>query len=70
MRFFSFVSVLLLVFQVFTVDAQVSEKTDLVIGDKHLLRSHILGEDRVINVYLPDDYNDTMAYDIVYLLDG
>lgn len=63
-------SIVVFTFQVFLLSAQVSSKTDLVIGDKHLLRSEILGEDRVLNVYLPDDYNDTTAYDIVYLLDG
>lgn len=63
------VSILFLV--LFTsVYAQVSSKIDLVIGDKHILRSQILKEDRVLNVYLPDDYNDTTAYNVVYLLDG
>ena len=70
MKIFNILSFCFLLFPVFITNAQVSSKTDLIIGDKHLLRSNILGEDRVLNVYLPDDYNDTTSYDIVYLLDG
>jgi len=42
------------------------------IGEVRTLRSAILGEDRVLNIYLPAGYNavDTARYPVVYLLDG
>jgi uncharacterized protein len=42
------------------------------LGTSYELRSAALGEKRIINVYLPDDYKrgDTTRYPVVYLLDG
>jgi uncharacterized protein len=35
------------------------------------LNSAVLGQDRVLNVWLPDGYNDTTAtYPVIYVLDG
>ncbi len=44
----------------------------LVIGSTHFLRSSVLSEDRVLNIYLPASYssNDTGRFPVIYLLDG
>lgn len=41
-------------------------------GETQYLRSQALGEDRVINIYLPDGYSPDSAarYPVIYLLDG
>lgn len=43
-----------------------------VLGQVRVVRSAILGEDRTLNIYLPEGYaaNDTAKYPVVYLLDG
>ena len=43
-----------------------------VMGEIRQLYSAALGEDRILNVYLPADYNttDTQRYNVIYLLDG
>ncbi len=41
-----------------------------VLGEIHEIRSAILGENRVLNVYLPEGYDDTIRYAVTYLLDG
>lgn len=43
-----------------------------VIGKIEKLYSKVLGEERTLNIYLPDDYNqaDTAKYPVIYLLDG
>jgi len=43
-----------------------------VLGQIDHLHSNILGEDRVLNVYLPDEYkaNPTNSFPVIYLLDG
>jgi len=43
---------------------------DFVLGKVETLHSAILGEDRILNVYLPDDYDSTANYAVIYLLDG
>lgn len=49
-----------------------SESKPRVIGKTHLLKSKILNGDRIINVYLPQNYhpNDTTNYPVIYVLDG
>lgn len=44
----------------------------LSIGISEILYSKVLGEDRTVNICLPDHYNpgDTVRYPIVYVLDG
>ena len=46
--------------------------TPITIGQTIAIKSTILGEDRTLNVYLPNGYsdNDTTFYPVVYLLDG
>lgn len=43
-----------------------------VIGKVENLYSRVLGENRVLNIYLPEGYNpaDTVHYPVIYLLDG
>ncbi|MEP6645643.1 MAG: alpha/beta hydrolase-fold protein [Saprospiraceae bacterium] len=43
-----------------------------VLGEIQVLDSKILGEKRILNIYLPDGYktDDTVTYPVVYLLDG
>lgn len=43
-----------------------------VIGEIQEIYSKILGEPRILNIYLPEDYHssDTSHYPVVYLLDG
>ena len=43
-----------------------------VLGEIHELRSGILGENRILNIYLPEGYNpkDSLEYPVIYLLDG
>ena len=44
----------------------------LTIGKSDLLSSKILKEDRILNIYLPENYNknDTVNYPVIYILDG
>lgn len=43
-----------------------------VLGVIRQIQSGILSEKRIVNIYLPDDYNpaDTITYPVIYLLDG
>jgi len=43
-----------------------------VIGRVETFHSSVLGEDRILNIYLPDGYNqaDSVQYPVIYLLDG
>ena len=43
-----------------------------VLGQIETIQSKILGEKRILNIYLPDDYNpsDSIKYPVIYLLDG
>jgi predicted alpha/beta superfamily hydrolase len=54
--------------------AQPTEKShttkDFVLGKIETLHSEILQEDRTLNIYLPEGYNDTTRYPVIYLLDG
>jgi len=51
-----------------TIPAKTSK--DFVLGKVETLHSAILDEDRILNVYLPDDYDSTAKYAVIYLLDG
>lgn len=55
---------------VFCINVNANDK-DVVIGKKETIESEILGEQRVINVYLPPNYeNSNLNYPVLYLLDG
>ncbi|TDQ11209.1 alpha/beta hydrolase [Pedobacter metabolipauper] len=43
---------------------------DFVLGKIETLHSNILKEDRILNIYLPEDYDSTSIYPVIYLLDG
>ncbi len=49
-----------------------AQSKPFVLGEIHELHSKILGEDRTLNIYLPEGYNpkDTVRYPVIYLLDG
>jgi len=42
----------------------------LTIGEIRTFKSKILNEDRTLNVYLPQGFDKTKSYPIIYLLDG
>lgn len=63
-----FVSILF-TFQ-FTAFAQTENVKPLTIGEIRTLRSEILNEDRTLNIYLPQNFDKTKSYPIIYLLDG
>lgn len=47
-------------------------ETDFTIGKTISLKSSILDENRIINIYLPDSYSEdkSKTYPVIYLLDG
>lgn len=45
-------------------------RKEFVLGYIETLHSAILGEDRTLNIYLPEGYSDTVKYPVIYLLDG
>src|SRR6478672_12842572 len=49
-----------------------SNSKPFVLGEIDELPSKFLNEKRILNIYLPDEYNtrDTTTYSVVYLLDG
>lgn len=51
---------------------QSRKDTAFVLGEVRQLYSRVLGESRVLNIYLPEGYkvNDTTRYPVIYLLDG
>jgi predicted alpha/beta superfamily hydrolase len=52
--------------------AKVPQTKPFVLGEVDEIDSKVLLEKRTLNIYLPDGYNpkDTVAYPVVYLLDG
>lgn len=50
--------------------AQNGNVKPLTIGEIRTIKSKILNEDRVLNIYLPQNYDKTKSYPIIYLLDG
>ena len=48
------------------------EKIPFVIGNIETIASEVLAENRTLNIYLPEGYqqNDTIRYPVIYLLDG
>jgi len=52
------------------VFAQTTNVKPLTIGEIRTLKSKILNEDRTLNIYLPQKFDKTKSYPIIYLLDG
>lgn len=63
---------LLITLSISSICVAQTETTVLSIGKSDLFHSSILNEDRIVNIYLPEDYklSDTTAYPVIYVLDG
>lgn len=42
----------------------------LTIGEIRTIKSKILNEDRILNIYLPQNFDKAKSYPVIYLLDG
>jgi predicted alpha/beta superfamily hydrolase len=68
--------ILILIFTVTIGNAQVKKQKEtskpFVLGTIEEINSKILSEKRIVNIYLPEGYNqnDTIKYPVTYLLDG
>ncbi len=71
MKTYSIILILITLFTSGLCEAQENCKP-LVIGKSDLLHSKTLKEDRILNIYLPENYNtnDTLTYPVIYILDG
>lgn len=54
----------------FMVFAQNSNVKPLTIGEIRTVKSKILNEERILNIYLPQNFDKKKSYPIIYLLDG
>lgn len=54
----------------FMVLAQTEKVKPLTIGEIRTIKSKILNEERTLNIYLPQNFDKTKSYPIIYLLDG
>ncbi|MBK8787611.1 MAG: alpha/beta hydrolase [Chitinophagaceae bacterium] len=61
-------AIILCMFYAFIVNAQTTKPFN--IGEIKILKSTMLAEERTLNIYLPDGYNDKAKYPVIYLLDG
>lgn len=52
------------------VFAQKGNAKPLTIGEIRTLKSEILKEERTLNIYLPQNFDKTKSYPVIYLLDG
>lgn len=52
------------------VFAQTENVKPLTIGEIRTIKSKILNEDRTLNIYLPQNFDATKSYPVIYLLDG
>lgn len=50
--------------------AQTTNVKPLTIGEIRTIKSKVLNEDRILNIYLPQNFDKTKSYPIIYLLDG
>lgn len=50
--------------------AQTTNAKPLTIGEIRTIKSKILNEERALNIYLPQNFDKTKSYPIIYLLDG
>ena len=61
---------LIFLFSAYTLTAQTKNTKPFNIGEIAEIKSVILNENRTLNIYLPDGYNDKEKYPVIYLLDG
>ena len=59
----------LLLLSLFKMNSQDIVKP-FTIGETRILKSAILDEDRTLNIYLPEGFDKTKSYPVIYLLDG
>lgn len=54
------------------ISAQVNTESSkpFSIGEIREIKSAVLGENRILNIYLPHDYDKGKVYPVIYLLDG
>ncbi|MGE8511236.1 MAG: alpha/beta hydrolase, partial [Chryseobacterium culicis] len=52
------------------VSAQTVTSKPLTIGEVRTIKSKTLNEDRTLNIYLPQGFDKTKSYPVIYLLDG
>lgn len=50
--------------------AQNGNMKPLIIGEIRTIKSKILNEDRILNIYLPQSFDKAKYYPVIYLLDG
>ncbi|MDV7698461.1 alpha/beta hydrolase-fold protein [Chryseobacterium soli] len=50
--------------------AQTENVKPLTIGEIRTIKSKFLSEDRTLNIYLPQNFDKTKSYPVIYLLDG
>lgn len=66
--------ILLIFIMMFGLSVMVSGQNNnvkpLTIGEIRTLKSKILNEDRILNIYLPQNFDKTKSYPVIYLLDG
>ena len=61
---------LIFLFSAYTLTAQTKNTKPFTIGEITTIKSVILNENRTLNIYLPEGYNDKEKYPVIYLLDG
>src|SRR6476469_9652323 len=54
------------------IKVSAQQKVPFVLGSIEEIKSEVLSEKRILNIYFPEGYNpkDTIKYPVVYLLDG
>lgn len=66
-----FIITIFLFYSFITVKAQTSQDAKpFIIGETRILKSTILNEDRILNIYLPEGFDKSKSYPVIYLLDG
>ena len=60
----------LFLFLFFAVATASAQQKPFSIGVTEEIQSTLLNEKRTLNIYLPDGYDKTKAYPVIYLLDG
>ena len=66
-----FIITIFLFYSFITVKAQTSQDAKpFIIGETRTLKSTILNEDRTLNIYLPEGFDKSKSYPVIYLLDG
>lgn len=70
----SILNLMILLLTSISVNAQIkgAESKPLTIGNIDQVYSKVLGENRTLNIYLPEGYNekDSVKYPVIYVLDG